>query len=132
MNLFEGLTYGHADGPFVAPVDEFEVLNLEVLFDALGSRIRKPDLPRSKENAYWQMHTNSQKYAPWGTSYYGRAHALDVDGHLSRMDGSRRTIENSSLMNNREPSPLAVHGRSSSTTMLDSPEECNSLKSYPI
>ncbi|KAF9593251.1 hypothetical protein IFM89_021007 [Coptis chinensis] len=104
MNLFEGLTYGHVDGPFAAPVDEFE------------------------ENAYWQMHTNSQKYAPWGTSYYGRTHALDVDDHLSRMDGSRRTIENSSLMNNRESSPLTVHGGSSSTATLDSPEEC--IRSY--
>ncbi|PIA48515.1 hypothetical protein AQUCO_01400832v1 [Aquilegia coerulea] len=103
MNLFEGLTYGHTDGPFSATIDEFE------------------------ENAYWPTHTASQKYAPWGTAYYGRVHAYDVDDHLPRMDGSRRHGENSSTVN-REPTHLNVHGESSSTPTADNPEEC--IRSY--
>lgn len=69
------------------------------------------------------MHSGSQKYAPWGTSYYGRAQAYDVDDHLSRMNGSRRIVENSSTMN-RETIHMPVQGGTSSSDTNENPEEC--------
>ncbi|KAL5719623.1 RING-type E3 ubiquitin transferase [Ranunculus cassubicifolius] len=103
MNLFEGLTYGHTDSPFSATAHEFE------------------------ESAYWPMHSGTQKYAPWGTSYYSRSHTYDVDDLLPRLNDSRRTVEISSAINS-EPTPVAVHGGSSSTDTHENPEEC--IRSY--
>ncbi|RWR82828.1 E3 ubiquitin ligase BIG BROTHER-like protein [Cinnamomum micranthum f. kanehirae] len=100
MDLFEGLTYTHADFFLAGAWPEQE-----------------------QESAYWSMHTNAYKYGLSGSGSYSY-YPYGVNDHLMRMDGDMGAWQNVSVVNNEEPSSLVMHEGESSNPTDAAPEEC--------
>ncbi|KAK1282485.1 E3 ubiquitin ligase BIG BROTHER [Acorus calamus] len=104
MDLFEGLSYVHAD-----------VSLTEALHD--------------QESTYWSMNNNFYKYGLSGlvSTYFSHGHAYEVNYHVPRLDGSRRerVWDNHLLVNIEEnPSPTIDVGVSGDEEGQSNTEEC--------
>ncbi|XP_039114431.1 E3 ubiquitin-protein ligase BIG BROTHER [Dioscorea cayenensis subsp. rotundata] len=89
MDLFEGLTYAHAD-----------VALAEALHD--------------QGSSYWpMMNANSYKYGFFGSgnnSYYNFSHAYEINDYVPRFDGGRRMLDNPAQLDNVDSAQLVLNG----------------------
>ncbi|KAK1306135.1 E3 ubiquitin ligase BIG BROTHER [Acorus calamus] len=104
MDLFEGLSYVHAD-----------VALTEALHD--------------QESTYWSTNNNFYKYGLSGpvSTYFSHGHAYEVNYHVPRLDGRRRerAWDNHLLVNIEEnPSPTIDVGVSGDEEGQSNTEEC--------